>query len=216
MRRFGFCALLFAVFAVPLAAQHQAHGADGNHPLPAGWQARADRADQNVREVMFMAMGSGFHVRTGPAVILWNADHSADGSYTVTTTFTQTKAPERLEAYGIFFGGADLSGEGQAYTYFLVRHDGRFTVKNRQGMERPPTLIDWTEHAAVVKADDNGRLQNTLSVEVGADKVRFLANGTEVASLDRSIVTATNGIAGLRVNHGLDLRVENFAVSKGM
>jgi hypothetical protein len=216
MRRLGITALLFATFATSVAAQHQGAGAGAGHPLAHGWQARADRADQNVSEVMLMAMGSGFHVRTGPAVILWNPDHSAEGNYTVTVAFRQAKAPERLEAYGIFFGGSDLSGDGQAYTYFLIRHDGRFIVKNRQGTERPPTIIDWTEHAAVVKADENGRLQNTLSVEVGADKVRFLANGTEVASLDRSAVTATNGIAGLRVNHGLVLMVDSFSVSKGM
>jgi len=215
MRRFGITALLVAGFASPLAAQHQAHGG-GGHALPPGWHARADRADQNVSEVMFMAMGSGFHVRTGPAVILWNAEHSGEGNYTVTATFTQGKTPERLDAYGIFFGGSDLSGEGQAYTYFLVRHDGRFIVKNRLGMERPPTIIEWTEHAAVAKPDESGSSQNTLSVEVGADKVRFLANGSEVASLDRSAVAATNGVAGLRVNHGLDLIVEGFAVSKGM
>ena len=63
----------------------------------------------------------------------------------------------------------------------------------------------------VVVVDGAGKATNALTVEVGADKVRFLVNGTEVASQPRSQVD-TNGIAGLRINHNLNVQVEGFGV----
>ena len=54
-------------------------------------------------------------------------------------------------------------------------------------------------------------MSNTLAVEVGKDKVRFLVNGTEVTSVDAAKVD-TEGIPGLRVNHNLNLHVEGFSV----
>ena len=57
-------------------------------------------------------------------------------------------------------------------------------------------------------------MPNTLAVEVGADDVGFFVNGQEVARLPRSEVN-TNGVVGLRINHGLNVHVGDFAV-KGM
>ena len=42
-------------------------------------------------------------------------------------------------------------------------------------------------------------------------KVRFLVNGNEVNASDASAVDAA-GIAGLRINHNLNVHVEGFAV----
>lgn len=47
---------------------------------------------------------------------------------------------------------------------------------------------------------------NMLAVEVGSSQVRFLVNGTEVATQPRSAVD-TAGITGLRVNHLLDVHI---------
>jgi hypothetical protein len=48
-------------------------------------------------------------------------------------------------------------------------------------------------------------------VEVGESQVRFLVNGEEVyaGSIDQF---QTEGIAGIRVNHNLDLHIGGFAV----
>ena len=48
-----------------------------------------------------------------------------------------------------------------------------------------------------------------LTVEVGADQVRFLVNDTEVATQPRSAVD-TDGIAGLRVNHFLNVHMDDL------
>ena len=69
----------------------------------------------------------------------------------------------------------------------------------------------WTENAAIKKADAPGKMTNDLGIEVGADSVRFLINGTEVASQPKTQID-TNGIAGLRINHNLNVQVEGFTV----
>ena len=63
--------------------------------------------------------------------------------------------------------------------------------------------------AAIKKADESGKMTNALGIEVGKDKVRFLVNGTEVASQPLSQVDST-GVVGLRVNHNLNVHVDGF------
>ena len=84
------------------------------------------------------------------------------------------------EAYGLIIGGADLEGAAQKYTYFLIRQDGKYLIKRRAG-DQTPTIADWTDSAAIKKADTSGKMSNTLAIDVGKDKVRFLVNGTEVS-----------------------------------
>ena len=206
--------LAIAAFGTTLAvAQTGEHDPDkmvqGGGKLPAGWQARLDNAAK-LDGVKFEAAGGGVHVTSGPAGIYYKPDHKATGSYETHATFTQLEPAAHPEAYGLIIGGNDLQGENQKYTYFLIRQDGKFLIKKRDGASTP-NVMSWTENAAIKKADTSGKMTNALSVEVGADKVRFLVNGTEVASQPRSQID-TNGIAGLRVNHNLNVQVEGFGV----
>jgi hypothetical protein len=212
MRTF-FATLAFAIAAAPVAAQGHDHGGGhGAGQLPEGWHARFDNPEHTLADVMFMAHGGGFHARMGaPRAIFWNPEHSASGSYTVTAAFTQPRPPEHLDGYGLIIGGKDLEAPTQDYVYFLIRHDGRYIIKHRGGAE-VHTIADWTEHPAVQKPDAQGRSSNTLSIDVGVEQVRFLVNGTEVASYDRAVMTQVEGIAGLRVNHGVDVFVDRFAL----
>lgn len=174
--------------------------------LPAGWQARLD----NAGAVKFEPMGGGFHVASGPAGIYYKPEQKVSGTYETHVTFTQLEPAAHPEAYGLFVGGSDLQGDNQKYTYFLIRQDGKFLVKKRDGAATP-NVMSWTENAAIKKADASGKMTNALSVEVGADKVRFLVNGTEVASQPKSQID-TNGVAGLRINHNLNVQIEGFGV----
>jgi len=182
----------------------------GGGKLPAGWQARLDNAGAKLEGVKFEPAGGGFHVTSGPAGIYYKPDQKATGSYETHATFTQLEPAAHPEAYGLIVGGADLQGENQKYTYFLIRQDGKFLIKKREGASTP-NVMSWTENAAIKKADASGKMTNTLSVDVGADKVRFLINGTEVAAQPRAQID-TNGVAGLRVNHNLNVQVEGFGV----
>ena len=190
--------------ASSLAAQEQS-------TLPSGWQARADRANAQMQNVKFVTMGDGYHVTLGPSVILYNPKQRAEGAYRARATFTQTKAPQHPEAYGLLLGGQNLDAANQDYLYFLVRGDGKFLVKHRAGAETH-TLFDWTEHAAVKRADAAGKATNTLAFEATAKGARFLVNGTEVAKLPRAAQLNTDGVVGLRVNHNLDVHVSGFKV----
>ncbi len=206
---FGLAALLTA----PLLAQHQADPdkkVAGGGTLPSGWKGRLDSGDKSLAGVKAMQMGGGVHFMTGPAGIYYKPADKATGAYETHATFTQMEPAAHPEAYGLFIGGADLDGAGQKYTYFIVRQDGKFMIKRRAGAATP-TVADWTDNAAIKKPDSAGKMTNTLAIDVGKDKVRFLVNGTEVTSTDASQVDAA-GIAGLRVNHNLNLHVKGFGV----
>lgn len=182
----------------------------GSGMLPSGWKGRLDSGDKSLAGVKVTAMGGGMHFMTGPAGIYYKPADKAAGVYETHATFTQMEPSAHPEAYGLIIGGADLEAPGQKYTYFIVRQDGKFMVKRRAGAATP-TVADWTDNAAIKKADSAGKMTNTLAIEVGTDKVRFLVNGTEVTSVDAAKVD-TAGTPGLRVNHNLNLHVEGFAV----
>lgn len=164
-----------------------------------------------MTNVKFETMGSGLHVTLGPAVILWQAKDEMTGPFHMVASFNQTKAPTHAEAYGLFFGGKDLDGEGQSYTYFLIRKDGKFLVKTRTGAQTANVTQGWVEHAAVVKEDATGKQANKLEITVGKDKVTFSVNGTEVHSM---AAASAAGVAGLRINHNLDLHISGYGVHK--
>jgi hypothetical protein len=213
MKRLILAIAAVGVAAMPLVAQHQADPdkkVAGGGTLPSGWKGRLDSGDKSLAGVKAMQMGGGVHFTTGPAGIYYKPADKGTGAYETHATFTQMEPAAHPEAYGLFIGGSDLDGAGQKYTYFIVRQDGKFMIKRRAGAETP-TVADWTDSAAIKKADSTGKMSNTLAIEVGKDKVRFLVNGTEVTTVDASKVD-TAGTPGLRVNHNLNLHVEGFGI----
>jgi hypothetical protein len=142
---------------------------------------------------------------------LYREADAAHGAYTVTATFSQTEGPRHSEAYGLILGGSNLQDDDQRYSYFLIRGNGQFLVKNRNGSNTSSVGGSWTTHSAIQAQDATGKCSNTLLVEVGESQVRFLVNGEEVYAgpIDQF---QTEGIAGIRVNHNLDLHIGGFAV----
>lgn len=209
---------LFALAAAPLSAQSAAKNDDpdvkaAGGALPAGWTGRADRANAKLQDAKFVRMGTGFHVTSGPAAIYWRPTDRVSVPFKATATFTQMKAPTHPEAYGIFYMGGKLESPQQEYAYLLVRGDGKVMVKHRAGAELH-TIMDWTENAAVKKADASGKATNTLSVDARPDSTRLLVNDVQVAAIGGSYAKA-DGVVGLRVNHNLDVHVEGFTLSRG-
>ncbi len=71
--------------------------------------------------------------------------------------------------------------------------------------------MDWTSHQAVrTVADEGDEPGNTLTVEVVRGETRFQLNGTEVHTMPAS-ETRPYGVAGLRANHRLDIRVTGWS-----
>jgi hypothetical protein len=219
--RHAFLAIGLLAVAVPLSAQKEPmkmdHDMDmkvaGGGQFPAGWSARLDRPTSNIADVKFVPMGDAFHATMGPAAIFYNPAVTASGTFEAEATFTQTKAPMHPEAYGIFVGGANLDQPDQSYLYFIVRGDGKFMIKHRAGSE-VHTIVDWTDNPAVAQKDDAGKARNKLKIEAGKDKVDFEVNGKTVHSMARGADgLTTDGVVGLRVNHNLDVHIEDFKVN---
>jgi hypothetical protein len=220
MRTLTLCAALLAA-AAPLAAQGHQHNHDPDRPatgggtLPAGWHARPDRAGADMAGLRFASMPPGWHVTTGPAVILWRPQDTATGEFTATATIHQTKAPAHPEAYGVFIAGSGLETNPD-YMYFLVRGDGKYMVRHRAANGELHTIVDWTESAAVRRQNAAGQAANTLAVEGGPWGVRLKINGTQVNEwLKRDVpYLKADGIVGLRVNHNLDVHVADFTLTR--
>ena len=178
---------------------------------PAGWEVRTDPGDTVATQGRFTATGDGFRVRPGPRAIFFHPDSTATGRFRLSATFVRLQEPQMPEAYGLFLGGRDLQASGQDYLYFLIRKDGSYLVKHRAG-EETHTLVEWTGSPAVsTAAGDTAR--NTLAVESDSSEVRFLVNGEAVESLQRSDMLRTDGVVGVRINHGLDVRVRDFGTT---
>jgi hypothetical protein len=212
-----FLTVLAIGVATPLPAGAQQHAAGADHDkmqsggsLPAGWSVRLDSGSTKPEGVSVVPMGGGIHFRSGPAGVYWRAADTKSGTYQVQATFNQMEPAAHPEAYGVFIGGSDLAGPGQKYTYFLVRQDGRFMISRRDG-EKVTPIVPWTAHAAVKKTEGSTKGVNQLTIAVAPDKVRFLVNGTEVNAQPAAAVDAA-GIAGMRINHNLNVHVDGFGV----
>ena len=160
--------------------------------------------------------GESLRVETGPHAVLWPSDAGELAPpYTVRATL-QKRAGRLHEGYGLVFGGSGLDGSesGQVYSYFLVRGDGSYLVKRRQGDETP-VVRDWTAHAAIARDDDDGGRPHALEVQVTDSEVVFRVGGAEVARVPASELSV-RGRAGIRTSHDVELEVTGFeAASAG-
>ena len=133
--------------------------------------------------------------------------------YTVRATFTEIDAPiGHREGFGLFIGGENLASESQHYIYFLVRGDGRYLIKQRFGRSTLELSRGWQPSDAVRLATQGaGDVTNDLMIAVEGRQLRMLCNGETLADLmieDGDV----RGVAGIRVNHNLHVRVEDFVI----
>jgi hypothetical protein len=185
----------------------------GGGTFPRGWTGRTDAAGKEV-DVKFDVMDPGWHITLGPAALLWRPADRTEGAFSATALLTQTKAPKHPEAYGIFVGGQNLEAEAQQkYTYFLIRGDGKYLIKKRDGANMMNLVSAWTPHPAIVRQGPTGEATNRLEVTMDQTRLVFRVNGKEVYSADPRLID-TKGSVGLRVNHNLDLHLQSFDVKK--
>lgn len=196
---------LLTVLALPLSAQAAKR--------PDGWKVRLDEPGPDSAKLSFASMSPGWHVTTGPAVILFNPATTAKGAFKAEAKFNLFKPGSgHAEAYGVFIGGTNLDAANEGYTYFLIRNDGQYLVKQRVGKETKD-VIPWMASPAIRLFDGKAEsVANTLTIVASATSVDFLINGTRVGTQPRTAV-ATDGIVGLRVNHNLNLHVSSLDVT---
>ncbi len=206
MKRCVSIAALALLAAAPLLAQ-----------APKGWMVRADRSTSAsdpdaAGAIKFVTMGSGFHATNPQAAVYWNPANTQTGGYTLKGTFTLMKPSGHTNYYGLVFGGSDLEGAKEAYTYFLVAQDGTWLVKHRNG-EVASDVLPKTPNNAVKKPGADGKSTNALEVRVGADKIDYVVNGTVVGSSPKT-AARTDGIYGIRVNHLLEVQIDGLSAAK--
>jgi hypothetical protein len=200
--------LVFSLFTLMTAVAAQA---------PDNWRVRVDRSQNasdpdDVPDLKVVTMGKGFRATGGPAGTFWNPMNRVSGNYTVRTTFNLMQPSGHVNYYGLVFGGADLEGAMQKYVYFMVAQNGTYIIRSRVG-EQVQDVRERTQHAAVRQPAADGRSTNTLEVRVAGNTISYVINGTVVHTTPKSGATATtDGLVGVRVNHVLDVQVENFEV----
>jgi hypothetical protein len=209
MARVAAFILILSLLVVPAAAQ-----------APEGWQVRIDKSTNasdpdDVAEVKVAAAGKGFRVTGGPAGTYWNTANTAKGNYTVRANFNLMKPSGHVNYYGIVFGGRDLNGANQQYLYFLVAQNGSFIIRQRTGEKVGDVVSRTMPHPAVRLPGADGTSTNALEVRVGANQIEYVVNGQVVHTTPKTGLTAqTDGIAGVRVNHLLDVTVDGFQVQQ--
>jgi hypothetical protein len=212
-------AALFAFGVITVAVGVITATALGAQTAPTGWKQRIDASTDAsdpdpAGDVKFTVQDGGFHTVNPKAAIFWNAASTASGTYTLKATFAQNARSSHPNYIGLIFGGKDLSGPTQSYTYFLVApQGGTFLIKQRAG-EQIKDIQARTPHDVITKLSADGKAANTLEVRVGTDKIDYVVNGTVVHSTPKAGIV-TDGLYGMRVNHALpDVLITGLAVSK--
>ncbi|HEU4884282.1 MAG TPA: hypothetical protein VFT45_18650 [Longimicrobium sp.] len=199
----------------------EAKSADSSAPArppvaqPPAPTASATAWTTNPDSGVTITQGEATTIETGPHVILWPAS-AAELSPPYSVRASLRKRAGRLhEGFGLIFGGTQLEGgeAEQRYSYFLVRGDGSYLIKRRDGAQTP-VVRDWTRHPDIARdADGQGR-HNDLEVRVGTDSVTFLVNGGPVATVPASELSV-RGRAGLRIAHEVVVEVQGFTAEPG-
>jgi hypothetical protein len=222
----AFASTVACAQADPKPAQHKESDPDKvtatGGVTAAGWTGRIDpqseKQGRKITDAKFVNMGKGFHVTSGPAAVYWNPANSPTGNYSVSATFTQTKPATHAEGYGLITGGHDLTASNQSYGYFLVRQDGKYLINHRANDSTVHKIVPWTENPAIKKIPEGGKVTNTVRIDFAPSDVVFLVNGTEVHRLPRATIdgpthAGSTGFVGIRVNHNLDVHVDDFSVT---
>lgn len=210
-------ALLLLTLCVAACADAEGSVTDNASPpadaLQAGWAVRYDDPDDvpapnetrgQATPPRFLRRDDGLEVTPGPNCSIWHEDLAANGDFRITLDVTHLDSGIHAHGAGLTFGGSDVHGEEQRYTYFLVRGDRHFLIKTRNG-DDTAEIVNWTEHDAVAPEDENGVTRNVLEVERSGDEVRFLINHKQVHLCGASQVP-TDGRLGVRLVHDLRVR----------
>lgn len=159
---------------------------------------------------LFVGMPPGWHVTSGPGMLLYDPANVARGRYAVEAEiflFPGTSPGE----HGIFLAGTGLDGAPE-YVAFLIRRDGGVAVERRAGAVMTP-LVPWSTAAAVLRPSGGDAVKNTLRVSVETDSLRFEVNGARVATLARGD-WPLDGVLGFRVGAATNLHITSLDVTQ--
>jgi hypothetical protein len=212
MRRVVLLALVTAtITSVSLAAQLK---------TPADWQWRQDApaplspgSKMEAGSWVFVQMPPGWHITTGPGVLLYPAGHGdASGNFSIEADIFLFPGSS-AEEYGLFLGGRDIDGSGTpAYLAFVLRADGQAAILRKSGGQTT-ALADWQPHDAILSRKEKDTAKNVVRVDVDPVNVTMTVNGAKVLTMPRAGLE-TDGRIGFRVGKDVNLHISTLNVTR--
>jgi len=178
---------------------------------PKEWRWRLDRpatlvTGQDVPDSAwrFVGMPPGWHVTTGPGVVLFNPSERASGRYSLSADFILFPNPSD-SYFGLVLGGADLGSAAGAHLAVQLRRDGAVRVLS-VGAGGEKVLAAWRMHSAIRAHQGTGTVSNRLRVAVAPDSLRIFVNDSAVVAVG-SAGLATEGQFGLQIGEKLNFHI---------
>jgi hypothetical protein len=198
-------AVLIAAIVSPVAAGAQ------ELTTPPDWRWRLDAPAQLVTAQpasdstwQFVGMPPGWHVTTGPGVVLFHPAERATGRYSLSSDFVLFPNPSD-SPYGLVLGGSDLGSASEPSIAVQLRRDGAVRIAaERDGNEQ--VLAAWRTHAAIRPHPGTGTVSNRLRVAVAPDSVRVFVNDSAIVAVPASGLRL-DGQYGFRIGARLNMHI---------
>jgi hypothetical protein len=195
----------------------------GQLTTPTDWKWRQDApaplapgSKMEPGSWVFVQMPPGWHVTTGPGVLLYPASNGeASGNFSLEAEIFLFPDAGDGE-YGIFLGGRNVDGSASPdYVAFVLRKDGRAAVARHRADQTVP-LPNWQPHGAIVAQKggaDADAVKNVIRVDVDQINATMSVNGAKVLVLPRTDIQ-TDGRIGFRIGTGVNLHISTFNVTR--
>ena len=188
---------------------------------PTDWKWRQDTAaplavglKMEPGSWAFVQMPPGWHVTTGPGVLLYPTTHGEiAGNYSLESEVYLFPG-ESTDEYGVFLGGQDIDTSASPdYSAFVLRRDGHAAVLRRAGGQTTP-LSGWQRYEAVMpgKADADP-VKNVFKVDVDPVNATLSVNGIQVVAVPRTSIRA-DGRIGFRIGKDMNLHITTLNVTQ--
>jgi hypothetical protein len=188
---------------------------------PADWKWRQDSpaplaagAAMEPGAWVFVQMPPGWHVTTGPGVLLYpTAQGEVSGNFSLEAEIFLFPG-ESAEEYGVFLGGKAIEESATPeYSAFVLRRDGQAAVLRRRLGQTTP-LSAWQRHEAIV-AHPGGKesVRNVIRVEVDPLNATMSVNGAKVLAVPRQELEP-DGRIGFRVGKDVNLHIASLNVTR--
>lgn len=198
-------------------AKSDANSEANNGKFPTGWHVRNDTTYvHDLKDsVRLLTKAPGWAAKSGPSAILWSGANVAKGSFVIVAqTFLYPPDKRTLPGYGVFFGGRNLNTPNASYSEFLIRNDGKFSVRQHMGA-KTLVLKDWTLVAGI--SQHSGKFDemagNRFRIVVDGGMVQFAVNRSVLFSLPVATVQP-DGVFGIRIGAGQEMEIASVGLEK--
>ena len=188
---------------------------------PTDWKWRQDAAaplasgaKMEPGSWVFVQMPPGWHVTTGPGVLLYPSAHGDVGGNFSLEAEIFLFSGESADEYGVFLGGQDIEGAATPdYSAFVLRRDGQAAVLRRRAGQTT-VVAAWQPHEAIVpgKAGDEP-VKNVLKIDLDQANATLSVNGAKVLAVPRADIRV-DGRIGFRIGKEMNLHITTLNVTR--